>query len=236
VQTVPSTYDGKQPYAVLLDFHGGTYDGKRWDSRASNKFHSMAETERFIYITPTGLNQWWTTTEGMNGADGMFMTALLDKITTTACVDTRRIYATGCSMGGDMSFYMACYFSDRIAAVLPLCGSASFNLDQDCKTKRPISMTFVIGSKDTLNCWEPPRTSVGNPCSKEVQATFKRLNMCTGEPKKTHDGVCETLDQCAEGTEVSICLVNAEHTTIYTNPDIDMYTEGWAYLKKYYIH
>lgn len=131
---------------------------------------------------------------------------------------------------------MACYFSDRIAAVLPLCGSASFNLDQDCKTKRPISMTFVIGSKDTLNCWMPPRTSVGNPCSTEVQATFKRLNMCTGEPKKTHNGVCETLDQCAEGTEVSICMVNAEHTTIYTNPDIDMYTEGWAYLKKYYIH
>lgn len=236
VQTVPSTYDGKTPFKVLLDFHGGTYDGKRWDERATNKFHEMAETEQFIYITPTGLNQWWTTTEGEDGADGMFMHALLDRIKTEACVDTRRIYATGCSMGGDMSFYMACYFSDQIAASLPLCGSASFDLDKECMPKRPISVEFVIGSRDTLNCWAPPRTSVGNPCATEVQATFKRLNNCMGEPKKTHNGKCETLDQCAEDTEVTICSVDAEHVTIYENPDLDVYTEGWEWLKRFYIH
>ncbi|MET0387412.1 MAG: hypothetical protein ABW321_15695 [Polyangiales bacterium] len=236
VQTVPSSYDGTQPFSVLLDFHGGTYDGKRWDARESNEFHDMAETERFIYITPTGLDQWWTTTEGVEGDDGQFMQALLDKLKTEACVDTRRIYATGCSMGGDMSFYMACYFSDQIAAVLPLCGSASFELESECKPKRPISMQFVIGSQDTLNCWEPPRTSVGNPCSTEVQAVFAQLNSCTGEAKKTHGGVCETHEQCAEGTEVSICMVDAQHTTIYTNPDIDIYADGWAFLKRFYIH
>ena len=236
VQTVPSSYDGKKPFAVLLDFHGGTYDGPRWDSRASNKFHDMAETENFIYITPTGLNQWWTTTEGADGADGMFMRALLDKLKTTGCVDNRRVYSTGCSMGGDMSFYMACYFSDVIAASLPLCGSASFDLEKECKPKRPVSLQFVIGSQDTLNCWAPPRTSVGNPCATEVQAVFKTLNGCTGEPKKTHDGVCETLDQCAEGTEITICMVDAQHTTIYTNTDIDIYKDGWEFLKRYYIH
>ena len=160
----------------------------------------------------------------------------LDKLKTSACVDKRRIYATGCSMGGDMSFYMACYFADQIAASLPLCGSASFDLARDCKPKRPISVQFVIGSQDSLNCWAPPRTSVGNPCATEVQAEFKRLNECTGEPKKTHGGVCETLDQCKEGVEVTICEVNATHTGIYTNPDIDIYKEGWEYLKKYYIH
>ncbi|HKP55582.1 MAG TPA: hypothetical protein VJV78_02615 [Polyangiales bacterium] len=236
VQTIPSSYDGKTPFSVLLDFHGGTYDGPRWDSRASNKFHDMAETEHFIYITPTGLNQWWTTTDGADGADGMFMRALIDKLKTSGCVDTRRIYSTGCSMGGDMSFYMACYFSDVIAASLPLCGSASFDLEKECKPKRPISVEFVIGSQDTLNCWAPPRTSVGNPCATEVQAAFKKFNSCTGEPKKTHNGVCETLDQCAEGTEVTICKVNAQHTTIYTNPDVDIYKEGWEFLKRYYIH
>jgi hypothetical protein len=35
---------------------------------------------------------------------------------------------------------------------------------------------------------------VGNSCATETQATFKRLNMCTGEPKKTRNGKCETLD------------------------------------------
>lgn len=236
VQTVPSNYDGKTPYAVVLDFHGGTYDGPRWDSRESNQFHQMGEAHKFIYITPTGLNQWWTTTDGANGADGMFMRALIDRLKKNACVDNRRIYATGCSMGGDMSFYMACYLSDVIAASLPLCGSASFDLNKDCKPTRPISLEFVIGSQDTLNCWDLPRTSVGNPCAKEVQAKFKELNGCTGEIKKTHNGVCETLDQCKEGTEVTICKVNAQHTTIYTNPDFDMYKESWDFLSRYFIH
>jgi len=159
----------------------------------------MAEAERFIYITPAGLNAWWTTTEGREGADGQFMTALLQKLKATASVDERRIYATGCAMGGDTSFYMACYFWNQIAAVLPLCGSASVDVDAECKPSRPVSVNFVIGSQDTLNCSEPPRTSVGNPRSTEVQATFKRLDNCTGEPKKTF-GVFETLDPCSEAS------------------------------------
>ncbi|HMI91088.1 MAG TPA: hypothetical protein VK509_06970 [Polyangiales bacterium] len=155
---LPSTYDGKVPFSVMLDLHGGSYDGPRWDARASNKFKNMSETEHFIYRAPTGLDAWWTTTECADGADGQFMRALIDKLKKDACVDNRRIYATGCSMGGDMSFFMACYFSDVIAASLPMCGTMSFPLT-DCKPTRPISLTFIMGGRDTLNCWEPPRTS-----------------------------------------------------------------------------
>lgn len=63
VQHVPMSYDGKKPFALMLDFHGGTYDGPRCDARASNKFKAMSETEQFLYIAPTGLGAWWTTTD-----------------------------------------------------------------------------------------------------------------------------------------------------------------------------
>ncbi|MDD9971589.1 MAG: hypothetical protein OXR73_35430 [Myxococcales bacterium] len=235
VLRVPDSYDGSEPFKVLIDFHGGTYNGPRWDSRASNQFPDMAETEHFIYIAPTGLNQWWTTTEGADGADGQFMRSMIDRLKTTACVDTRRIYATGCSMGGDMSFYMACYHSDIIAAVYPMCGSAFFDLEQDCKPTRPISMTFVIGSRDSLNCWDPPRTSVGNPCATEVQSVFQRLNECPGEAMDTHGGLCETNTGCAEGTEVSVCMVDATHTGIYNARDMDIYQETWKFLSRFHI-
>jgi poly(3-hydroxybutyrate) depolymerase len=234
VQHVPSTYDGTKPFSVLIDFHGGTYDGPRWDARASNKFKDMSETERFIYLAPTGLDAWWTTTEGADGADGLFMRALIDKLKQSACVDNRRIYTTGCSMGGDMSFFMACYFADVIAASLPMCGTMSFPLT-DCKPARPISTTFVMGSRDSLNCWEPPRTSVGNPCASEVLAAFKMHNGCTDAAEMTHDGLCLTHDECSGGTEASICRLDATHTGIYQATDMDVYVEGWSFLKRFHL-
>lgn len=166
------------------------------------------------------------------GADGMFMRALIDKLKQNACVDERRVYATGCSMGGDMSFYMACYLSDVIAASLPMCGTMSFPLT-DCKPARPISVRFIMGSQDSLNCWQPPRTSVGNPCASEVLSTFKTLNGCTDSAEMTHGGLCLTHDQCMGGTEASICKLNATHTGIYQASDMDVYTEGWKFLKTF---
>jgi polyhydroxybutyrate depolymerase len=234
VQHVPMSYDGTKPFKVLIDFHGGTYDGPRWDARASNKFKMMSETEQFIYLAPTGLDAWWTTTEGADGADGQFMRALIDGLKKTACVDNKRIYTTGCSMGGDMSFFMACYFADVIAASLPMCGTMSFPLT-DCKPARPISVTFVMGSRDSLNCWEPPRTSVGNPCASEVLDTFKTLNKCTDAAEMTHDGLCRTHDECEGGTEASICQLDATHTGIYQATDMDVYVEGWSFLKKFHL-
>ena len=37
-----------------------------------------------------------------------------------ACVDPKRIYASGCSNGGGMSYMLACKAADVIAAVAPV--------------------------------------------------------------------------------------------------------------------
>jgi len=121
-----------------------------------------------------------------------------------------------------------------IAASLPMCGTMSFPLT-DCKPTRPIALTFIMGGRDTLNCWEPPRTSVGNPCASEVQASFKMLNGCTDAAEMTHNGLCLTHDECKDDTEISICKLDATHTGIYQSTDMDVYVEGWNFLKKYHL-
>jgi hypothetical protein len=92
-----------------------------------------------------------------------------------------------------------------------------------------------MGSRDSLNCWEPPRTSVGNPCASEVLDTFKTLNGCTDSAEMTHEGLCMTHDECEQGTEASICLLDATHTGIYQATDMDVYVEGWNFLKQFYL-
>jgi hypothetical protein len=76
--------------------------------------------------------------------------------------------------------------------------------------------------------------SVGNPCAKEVQAYFKELNTCEGEFKSTYDGACETYDQCAEASEVTICKSNTGHG-VYQATNLAVTPESWKFLKRFYL-
>lgn len=239
VQHVPNSYDGKTPHSLIVDLHGGTYDGPRWDTRngKGNPFKDMAETEHFILLSPTSsvaMGMWEAT--GPQSADGDLIRDLVTSVKKNACIDERRVYATGCSMGGAMSFWLACFASDYITAVVPMCGTVFFELTE-CQPTRPVSMMFIMGSQDAMNCWEPPRpANPGNPCASEVLEGFKRANGCTDEWEETHDGLCRTHDQCKEGTESTVCLLNTTHMGIYEAADMNVYKEGWNFLKQFYIH
>ena len=52
-----------------------------------------------------------------------FTEALLTKISTAYTIDLQRVYSTGMSNGGYMSFLLACQLSDKIAAIASVTGS-----------------------------------------------------------------------------------------------------------------
>jgi polyhydroxybutyrate depolymerase len=230
VQHVPKLYDGRKPLPLVLDLHGGTYDGPRWVSMSG--FKELGETEGFIVLFPSGTDNSWLATN-TDSADGQFIRDLIAEIGKKGCIDRKRVYATGCSMGGAMSFWMGCFASDLIAAIAPMCGTPFFPI-ADCKPKRPISMMLTIGETDDLNCWDGMPGSAGTPCAKAVQAAFKTIDGCTGDFKKTHNDVCETLDQCAGSTEVTICKSNTGHG-VYTATNLEVTEESWKFLKRFYL-
>src|SRR5207302_4114506 len=86
-----------------------------------------------------------------NVDDVAFVRALLAKLATEACVDPKRIYATGCSNGGGMVYRLACDAADVIAAGAPVdfdCVTGATNVPScgSCKPARPISMTQFRGT------------------------------------------------------------------------------------------
>lgn len=103
------------------------------------------------------------------------------------------------------------------------------------RSKRRAGNVNPVGVRTGFG-WEPPRTAVGNRCATEVLDVFKSLDQCPGQAMKTQVGLCETYSDCAEGTEVSICMVSAPHTGIYANPGMDMDTEAWEFSRRFYVH
>jgi polyhydroxybutyrate depolymerase len=226
---VPPSYTGSEPVPVLFLLHGGASDAA--NAEMSSSIRPVADSEGFIYIAPNAIGGAWVADDD---TDELFFRAALEQVGADACIDQRRVYSTGCSMGGAMSFWLACHAADIIAAVAPLCGTAFFDLDTACMPSRPISVMHSIGEEDTLNCWEgtPSGAQPGVQCSREVLTSFQTINDCKGEVQPSHDGVCETVGECAGGTEVTVCLLSGGHI-VWPASDFDVPMEHWNFMKRF---
>ncbi|MEQ9460904.1 MAG: prolyl oligopeptidase family serine peptidase [Phycisphaeraceae bacterium] len=112
-----------QHWPVVLFLHGAGERGDNLDKVKAwgpPKMIEQGETIPAIVISPQCPDDsWWPQ---HNDA----LIALLDDIEANYRVDTDRIYVTGLSMGGFGSWSLAGTIPDRIAAVVPICGGASW--------------------------------------------------------------------------------------------------------------
>ncbi len=125
---IPSTYSFNDPIPLVFCFHG--YGGNANSIMSYTSFNYISDTASFIVVYPQGTllqgtSHWnvggWTS--GSNIDDVGFINSLLDSLSQHYNIDDTRIYSTGMSNGGYMSFLLACQLSDRIAAIASVTGS-----------------------------------------------------------------------------------------------------------------
>jgi polyhydroxybutyrate depolymerase len=146
-----------------------------------------------------------------NVDDVAFAKAVVAQISATACIDPKRVYAAGFSMGGGMAHYLACHAADVFAAVAP----SSFDLLQenigDCQPPRPITVISFRGSADNLVPYDggPSAVVPGMPVTfLGAQATFQKwadIDQCSGSPPAPDSNGCSTYSNCQGGVEVVLC-------------------------------
>jgi len=151
--TVPESYSAEEPMPLLLVFHGYTSSARKIKSYSG--FDELAEKEGFIAVYPQGTlledNTHWNVggwTLKSSADDVGFVEALLDHLTEAYAIDTDRIYATGMSNGGYMSFLLACQVSDRIAAIASVTGSMTPQTYNKCDPERPMPVLQFHGTTD----------------------------------------------------------------------------------------
>lgn len=148
LQFVPTSYNGTTPLPVVIQMHGLSQPHTTVEVMAG--YQALGETEGFIVLTPAGRADpipFWAATTAPDNPDLEFFDALLDTVGTSLCIDEARVYASGMSNGGLMSFTLACALSDRLAAVAPVAGVV---LPEPCDLARPIPIIAFYGDEDLV--------------------------------------------------------------------------------------
>lgn len=146
--TPPGDSKAKRPLVVVL--HGG--GGSPQNVANTTGFSELAAQKGFMIAYPLGMGRVPTWNAGKccgyaerrNIDDVGFIARMINDIKTRRNVDETRVYATGMSNGGMMSYRLACELSTVFAAVAPVAGAMN---TFDCKPNGRPSL-FIIHALD----------------------------------------------------------------------------------------
>lgn len=153
---VPGAHDGVTPLPLVVLLHG--YGASATIQDAYWMLSRHARANGYYLVLPDGTvdgrgNQFWNATPaccdfGGTGVDDEgYLRALVEEMKTLFPVDPARVYFTGHSNGGFMSYRMACAMADEVTAIASLAGS-TFATEAECGASQPVSVLQVHGDLD----------------------------------------------------------------------------------------
>ena len=210
---LPTDYDpGRGPYPLIFAWHGGRYsadwvaEGGEPQSGPYFGIQSQAGSD-VILVAPQALPSW---TEQDLG----FLDAMVATLEGALCVDRRRLFSTGFSMGGIMTLDIGCQRADVFRAIAPMSGS----LSGGCPGGSPVAYFSSHGNQDTTI---PP--SEGEAARDE----FARNNGCTLETPVA-GALGFEYQGCAEGYPVIWYPFDGIH-----EPPPDEGERIWAFFSQF---
>ncbi len=148
---VPAGYLGNNPVPLVLDFHPIGL-GPDWE-QANSGYSALSDQEGFIVVWPQGLENSWNIGPCCTSSpvdDFGFARAIVRQLSIEACIDPRRVYAVGFSMGGAMAYYLACKEAEVFAAIAPSSMDLFADSELTCQPSRAVTEISFRGTADTV--------------------------------------------------------------------------------------
>jgi polyhydroxybutyrate depolymerase len=150
------------PAPLVFVLHGGGGSGSAQERITKGGFNRIADSEGIIVAYPDGVGRNWNDGRSDvsssafkdNVDDVGFFKALLEQLAAKYPVDRKRVFATGMSNGGFMSYRLACDAADIFLAVAPVVAGLSVDLGPRCRPQHPVSVLILNGTEDPLIPWE----------------------------------------------------------------------------------
>lgn len=258
---IPSVYTGNDAVPLLLNLHG--YTSNAFEQEVYGDFRPIADTANFILVHPQGTtdaggttfwNAFGSPTETVD--DVSFISALIDTVAANYNIDEDRVYSTGMSNGGFMSYKLACELSSKIAAVASVTGSMATTLTSSCNAGRPVPAMQIHGTSDPTVPYLGNQSLFMEPIE-DVVDYWVSNNGCDPTPTQTAVPDINQTDLCTadhfvysggiDGSSVEFFRVNGgAHTWPGTNPvfsslgvtnqDFSASVEIWRFFSQYRLN
>ena len=179
--------------SVLFNLHG--YGSNALEQMNYTNFNNLANTKEnnFILIHPQGAplntvltsssSHWnsggWTIGSTVDDVD--FIDTIIKLVSQKYNLNQDRIYSTGMSNGGFMSYHLACNLSSKIAAIASVTGSMSKETYEDCNPTHSTSILQVHGTIDATVPFEG-NSALGMRSINDVMDYWKLYDACDIEP------------------------------------------------------
>jgi polyhydroxybutyrate depolymerase len=249
---VPNNIDESNSIPLLFVLHGFGSSAER--IMGYSNFQSIADENNFIVIFPQGspfktvlssaASHWnsggWTAGSDVDDVD--FIDSIINWTTSTYNIDQKRIYSTGMSNGGFMSYHLACNLGSRIAAIASVTGSMSKQTFEDCNPNHPTPVLQIHGAAD-LTVPYTGNSALGMESIPDSLNYWSTYNACDPEPvvavadffEESYSIEYWSYENCLNNTQVDLIL----HSTMghfwpsMNSHSISASADIWRFLSKY---
>lgn len=223
IYIAPSCVKATADCPILLGFHGGGVRGV--SGKQFEKFGdwvTAAQRRKVILVFPDALNRNWNDGRaevGNNVDDVGFVRALIAQVRRdNRGADRVRVYATGISNGGHLSYRLACEMPETITAIAPVAASLSVALTKRCAPATPVSILNILGEQDPISPYGGGKNKGGRgsvTSAAETLAFWQKANGCMGDARVTINGTVTTrsFDRCNGQVQLrQLSIADGGHT------------------------
>jgi poly(3-hydroxybutyrate) depolymerase len=229
----PDDYDANRAYKLMFSFHwlNGTMQNVANGSGTAEAYYGLWELANgsMIFVAPQGINNGWSDSGRsmtMGGQDIQFTQALFNQLESTLCIDKSRVFAEGFSMGGSMSYAVACALPDIFRAVAAHSGGPMSGCVQHTK---PVAYFMTHGINDSV-CTYP---QFGVPQIND----FAEVNGCMPATLPTPTSAqasCIDFQGCMSGYPARGCTFVGDHTPSPPNVNSTWVpAETWEFFSQF---
>jgi poly(3-hydroxybutyrate) depolymerase len=230
---IPTNYDMNKPYRLFYTSHwiGSTSEAVRDQNYYFLKPLANAANEPAIFVAPQSDGDTW------QQKDHALFDDILAFVKANLCIDTTRVFATGFSFGGMITYSLSVNHQKDIRAAVGI-APANYNIYVPTKTHEPIAWMQTTGMGDTTCPWIQGSSTTNG--AKFIAIEHAADNGCTAMsniPTWTSGAhVCYDYQGCSTGHPTKVCTFNGGHTNIANDPGSNtnwIPDESWKFFKQF---
>jgi polyhydroxybutyrate depolymerase len=157
---IPAGYNPQAKSPVVFFLHGMGASAQIAVNVLGAQYHARAERDNAIVVYPEAVSKHWNdllggsypATDNVN--DVGFISALIDVFINDYKCDPRRVYISGSSNGGMMTYRLSCDIPGKIAAIAPFISAISPEVAKEFSKAQPIPIMITSGTGDPTIKWE----------------------------------------------------------------------------------